>query len=68
MEPREQGIIDALLEVVLDLLFGLWVHALHAPPEEDEPRAGSSKCLVRGGGDHVAVVERRRQQVCRNQS
>jgi hypothetical protein len=57
--PREDGEVDGALEVVEGLLAGLGVGAADALAEEDHGSTGTTERLVGGGGDNVAVFERR---------
>jgi hypothetical protein len=55
----EDGEVDGSLEVVECLLASLGVGLAHALAEEDHSTTGSTKGLVGGGSDNVAVLEGR---------
>ena len=68
LQPGEHREVDLVLNVVHDLLARLGIHLAHALAVEDHGAARATQRLVRGGGDHVGVVERRRHQASSHQA
>lgn len=65
---REDGEVDRTLKIIHDVLAGLGVSAAHALAEEDHGTTGTTERLVGGGGNHIGVLEGRRNDTGSNQT
>lgn len=63
----EDGEVDGLLQVVHDF-FALGIHRADALAEEDHGTTGPAERLVRGSGDHIGIVEGRRDDTRRDET